>query len=106
MPRDPIASAEITPVGAPREFRLPTRCEYSGLLDPVLAFDAALEVENAADALDIGHGPFRDLFIARDAHRVELLLDQHANAANALQVVGGAGWCGIAPPERFGAYGA
>ena len=32
--------------------------------------------------------PVGDLLVGDDAHRVELLLDQHADAADALEVVG------------------
>src|SRR5436190_9050596 len=72
---------------AAREFGLSPRREDARLLDPMLALYAALEVEDAADALDVGAGPVGHLLVLSDAERVELLLDQHADAANALQIV-------------------
>ena len=69
------------------ELRLSPCRQDACLLDPVLALDAPLEVEEVADALDVGAGPIGNLLIVRDAERVQLLLDQHADAADALQVV-------------------
>src|SRR6185312_2159026 len=44
-------------VGAAGKIRLPAGCEDARLLDPVLALDASLEVEDLADALDVGARP-------------------------------------------------
>ena len=79
------------------------------IMDVVLALDAALEIEDAADALDVGPGPVGDLLILSDAERIELLLDQHADTANALEIVDVAGTANAsasAVDERLRAHGA
>jgi hypothetical protein len=74
----------------------------------MLALYAALEVEDAADALDIGAGPVGNLLVLCDAERVELLLDQHTDAANTLQIVDAAAVAdasACAVDERLRAHG-
>src|SRR3954447_19588870 len=76
--------ATVDPAG---EFRGPAGGQDARLLHPVLALDAALEVERLADAVDFLGGPIGDLLVGDHAHLIEFLLDQHADAADALQIV-------------------
>src|SRR5690606_33327272 len=77
----------VPAIDAARELRLPAGRENPRLLDPVLPLDTALEVQELADAVDVGSRPVGHLLVRRDPERVELLLDQHADAADALEVV-------------------
>src|SRR5262245_24436513 len=76
--------AAIDPAG---EFGGAARGQDARLLHPVLALDAALEVERLADAVYVRGGPIGDLLVGDHAHLIELLLDQHADAADPLQVL-------------------
>ena len=106
------ARLDVALVDPPRELRLSARGEDASLLDPVLALDAAAKIEQLAHAVDVRAGPIGDLVVTRDAERVELLLDQHADATDPLEVVGrtsgtrGRAAYGIRrrlPDERLGA---
>ena len=48
------AGIDVTPVGAARELSLTAGCENAGLFDPVLTFDAALEVDDLKRIRGIG----------------------------------------------------
>ena len=77
----------LAAVDAAREFGGAAGGQDARLLDPILALDAALEVERLADAVDVFGGPVGDLLVGGDLHRIQLLLDQHADAADALEVL-------------------
>src|SRR5262249_49124139 len=63
------------------------RGKNARLLHQILAFDTALEIQRLADAVDVVRGPVGDLLVGDDAHGVEFFFDQHADAANALEIV-------------------
>src|SRR6202008_3692881 len=85
------AGIHLAAVDAARELGGAAGCQDARLLDPVLALDAALEIERLADAVDVGGGPVGDLLVGDDAHGVEPVLDQHADAADALEIFAGCG---------------
>src|ERR1700682_5510855 len=93
LPWEPAASRlgaaglDFAPVDPAGEFGSAARRQDARLLHPVLALDAALEIERLADAIYVGGGPVGNRLIGDHAHRVELLLDQHADAADALEIV-------------------
>src|SRR5687767_125165 len=74
---------DLSAVDAAGELGLAARSQNARLFDPVLALDAALEVQHFADALDVARRPVGHLFVAGDPERVQLLLDEHADTANA-----------------------
>src|SRR5262245_16813897 len=88
MARFPFSPSSISPpsrvaaILLAGEFRLAAGGEDARLLHPVLALDAALEVERLAHPIDV--------LVSQHAHGMEPLLAQHADAADALEVVGGA----------------
>src|SRR5690606_5271556 len=61
--------------------------ERLGLLDPVVALDAALEVQVAVDPLALGLLPAGDLGEGIDAERMQDALDLRADARDQLEVV-------------------
>src|SRR6478672_12465092 len=84
----PIAAGlHLAAVDAAGEFGRPAGGQDARLLHPVLALDASLEVERLADAVDVLGGPVGDLLVADHAQLVELLLDQHTDAADALEIL-------------------
>src|SRR5262245_16791567 len=83
------AGLHLAAVHTARELGLAAGRQDTGLLDPVLALDAPLEIERLADALDVARRPVGDVVVGQDAQLVELLLDQYPDAADALEVLGG-----------------
>src|SRR5262245_21295370 len=96
MARFPFSPSSISPpsrlaaILLAGEFRLAAGGEDARLLHPVLALDAALEVERLAHPVDVFPGPVGDVLVSQHAHGMEPLLAQHADAADALEVVGAA----------------
>ncbi len=67
--------------------RLAAARQDLGLLDPVLAGDAAFIAEQTVETLHVGRRPVCDLAEARDTLHVQQLLDLGVDPANALQIV-------------------
>src|SRR3546814_1099783 len=71
------------------EPRLVAAGEIAGLIDPIVADDAAREIaELRVDRRDIGVGPAGDLFEAGDAEALEQGDELRADALEQLQIVG------------------
>src|SRR5262249_34699457 len=86
----PIAARlHLSAVDAAGEFRRTTRGKNARLLHPILALDATFEVEGLADAIDLLRRPVGNLLVADDAHLIELLLNQHADATDPFEVLRG-----------------
>src|SRR5690606_41270690 len=68
-------------------FRDTTLCERLGLLDPVLAFDAAVETQISVDPVTFGFLPRRNLREGVDAEFVQDLLILRADAGDKLEIV-------------------
>src|SRR5215475_14683364 len=103
----PIAAGlHLSAIDAAREFRGTTGGKNARLLHPILALDATFEVERLADAIDLLRRPVGNLLVAEDAHLIELLLNQHADATDPFEVLRGCAAQTLCRADAQGAPGA
>ena len=76
----------------PRKFFVFAVGQKPRLLDPALALDSPVELENFLDAPDLGRGPVRHLGERTDAQAVKQALVDRTDADDAAQIVGRDRW--------------